>query len=317
MSLENKIVAVCIPVYNESSQISKVLDTIPDFVDHIIVVDDGSADDTKQKVKLKASSDKRIVLVIHQENQGVGAGIESGYRKSLEFSPDIVCVMAGDQQCNPNDLIKLCKPIIDGRADYTKINRLANPNFMKLVPRVRLVGNTILSLLTRFSTGYWSITDSQGGYTAAHVSVIQYLVQVGLYPRYGVPNDILSKLSYYQFKVIDVPSQPIYYVGDRSKLVPHKVAIPIFYLILRGFFKRIFFYNLFLNPTPVPFIYGLGFIMLGVGIPTSMLVVLQGVSGTVDVIDYISSLLLSLFGINLVILAVSIDISLSSLRSKN
>ena len=111
MYKENRI-AVVIPTYNEEKLISKTITTIPDFVDKIIVVDDNSNDDTFKIVKsLQKKYSKKLFIIKHEKNLGVGGAIKTGYKKSLEREMDSTAVMAGDAQMDPHQLSKLFDPI--------------------------------------------------------------------------------------------------------------------------------------------------------------------------------------------------------------
>src|SRR5713101_3860923 len=96
---EGKTVAVVVPAYNEEKLIDRVLETMPDFVDLIIVVDDASTDQTSAHVaSYRRCLSERLVLLSHAENQGVGAAIVTGYKQALMRKMEVVAVMAGDGQ---------------------------------------------------------------------------------------------------------------------------------------------------------------------------------------------------------------------------
>ena len=119
MYKKNRI-AVVIPVYNEEKLISKTVTTIPDYVDKIIVVDDKSKDNTLNIIKtFDKKFQKKLLILKHDKNQGVGESIKSGYKKSLELGMDITAVMAGDAQMDPDQLYRLLDPITEGKTDYT------------------------------------------------------------------------------------------------------------------------------------------------------------------------------------------------------
>ena len=159
--------AVVVPAHNEEKLIGQVLDTMPDFVDFIIVVDDASTDCTSDIVaSYHRRLADRLVLVRHTHNQGVGAAIVTGYKQALLRHSDVVAVMAGDGQMDPDDLVRLVAPIVRGEAEYVKGNRLFRGESWQMIPHTRYLGNAVLSLLTKIASGYWHIADSQSGYTA-------------------------------------------------------------------------------------------------------------------------------------------------------
>ena len=287
---KGKKIGVVIPAYNEETQIKGVLETIPTFVDKVIVVDDASNDNTFEVVLsyIKESGDKRIELIKHKQNQGEGGAIASGYKRAIELDLDAVAVMAGDGQMDPEDLPALLDPIVEDRADYTKGNRLFTGKAWEKIPKIRYLGNAFLSLLTKIASGYWHIADSQTGYTVINKKALQAIDWDKIYKRYGVPNDILIRLNIANMRVMDVPINPLYNVGERSKMKIHKVVLPITWLLIKGFFLRmwekyvirdfhplVFFYMTGLFLTPVGLLFGLYLIVVrltGHGVaPTSAL----------------------------------------------
>ena len=165
MYKERKI-AVVVPAYNEAQLIAKTVATIPDFIDIIIVVDDKSTDDTATIVEsLQRDYSDRVILIKHERNRGVGGAIKTGYEKALALDMDIIVVMGGDAQMDPNQLPKLLSPSIKGKADYAKGNRLEHPERLNML-WIRRFGNSILTLLTKIASGYWKIIDPENCYTA-------------------------------------------------------------------------------------------------------------------------------------------------------
>lgn len=229
--------AVVVPTFNEANQIRRVVDTMPDFVDLIIIVDDCSSDGTSLAVA--SLDDVRVLPIRHERNRGVGAAIETGYREAIERSCDLIAVMAGDGQMPADELAGLVSLVAAGKADYAKANRLAKVAAWRLVPPVRLLGNLGLSLGTQLASGYWGTWDSQSGYTVINRRAAKELVRLGIYPRYGCPNDILIKLGARRFRVVNVPSRPVYGVGEVSKLRVRKAMVTIPGILAKGFAWRL------------------------------------------------------------------------------
>jgi glycosyltransferase involved in cell wall biosynthesis len=232
-------IGVVIPCFNEAKQIGKVIETMPDFVDAMIVVDDCSRDNTLDAVKkLQKNSKRKIEIIEHKENSGVGAAISSGYIWCRENDIDIAVVMAGDAQMDPDDLPSLIDPVADGIADYAKGNRFITGEAFEKIPIVRYFGNSVLTLMTKVASGYWHVTDSQSGYTALGRRALNLLPIEKIYPRYGMPNDFLVTLNIYDMKVIDIPVNPLYGVGEKSSMVVHLAIPSLLYLMTRLFIKR-------------------------------------------------------------------------------
>ena len=261
MYREHKI-GVVVPAYNEEMLIGETLNNIPAYVDKIYVVDDGSTDKTVEVVREFAENDGRIILIRHEENKGVGAAIVSGYKKALEDGMDIVAVMAGDNQMDPAFLPSLLDPIIEGKADYAKGNRLLSPEYRRGMSKWRFFGNSILTFLTKMASGYWQLMDPQNGYTAISGQALERINLDLIYPWYGYCNDLLVKLNVYGFRVVDVP-HPARYGKEKSKIRYSKYIPKVSWLLLKDFFWRLKMKYVVLSFHPLVFFYLFG-IILGV-----------------------------------------------------
>jgi glycosyltransferase involved in cell wall biosynthesis len=253
-----KSIAVVIPAYNEELLISKVIDTMPDFVDRLVIVDDCSLDRTVATIKHLAISNKKIVLLEHLENQGVGAAIATGYKWARDNNIDVSAVMAADFQMDPNDLERIIEPVCSGKYGYSKGNRLFRGESWNMIPHYRYLGNSFLSLLTKIASGYWHIADSQSGYTAISLQALRGIGIDSIYPRYGMPNDVLIKLNIANFCVKDVSVRPVYNVGEVSGIRVRKVLFTIPWILFKGFWKRMLEKYVIRDFHPLVFFYGLG-----------------------------------------------------------
>jgi len=265
-----KTIAVVVPAYNEERLIAKTLRSIPSLVDKVIVVDDRSNDNTVKFVREVAEKDKRMILIEHEANQGVGWAIITGYKKAIEFDIDVTVVMAGDGQMDPRDLKNIVRPVAKGDVDYTKGNRLFQGDAWSMIPHYRYLGNSFLSLLTKIASGYWHIADSQTGYTAVSLNVLKKLNLDTIYKRYGMPNDMLIKLNQYDFRVRDVHVRPVYDVGEKSGIRLITVIPKISWLLFKGFWKRLFFKYVIKDFHPLVFFYILSFFLLISSIPLTI-----------------------------------------------
>lgn len=258
---KNKSVCVVVPAYNEETQIQKVVDTMPDFIDKIVIIDDCSKDKTVEEVKRLQELNDKVILIEHEGNQGVGGAIASGYKWARDNQFDAAVVMAGDAQMDPLDLPNLLDPVIEGRVDYSKGNRLLSGNAFNNIPKVRYFGNAVLSLLTKVASGYWHISDSQTGYTVINKKALQLIDWDKMYKRYGQPNDLLVKLNVYNLKVEDVVIKPVYNVGEVSGIKVRKVIFTISWLIIKLFFWRIKEKYIIRDFHPLVFFYSLGILL--------------------------------------------------------
>ena len=232
--LESARIAVVVPAFNEARWIVETVESMPAFVDHILVVDDASEDATSALAR--SVGDARVEGIRHAVNRGVGAAIVTGYRRARALGADVVAVMAGDGQMDPVDLPAVVLPIIRGEADYVKGNRLLHPGVFRAMPKARLAGTAVLAWLTRRAAGLPSLGDSQCGYTAISAGAIDALDLDAIWPRYGYPNDLLGALCRARLRVGEVVVRPVYR-GEASGLRAHHLAT-IGYLIGRVAYRR-------------------------------------------------------------------------------
>jgi glycosyltransferase involved in cell wall biosynthesis len=234
----NKKISVVIPAYNEEALINDTIASVPDCVDKIYVVNDCSTDGTAEIIQALGKENHRIIFINHECNKGVGAAIISGYKKALEDDMDIAVIMAGDNQMDPAFLQSFLDPIVGGRADYTKGNRLLAAESRRGMSRWRFFGNTMLTYLTKISSGYWQMMDPQNGYTAISRQALEQLDLDSVYPRYGYCNDILCKLNVHGLRVLDI-SHPAKYGNERSKIKYGSYIFKVSNLLLSDFLWRL------------------------------------------------------------------------------
>ncbi len=246
-------IAMIIPARNEEKLILKTLSKIPRSIDKIFVIDDGSTDQTKDIVKnYAAMTDPRVELLVHEENEGVGSAIITGYQQSYKENYDIFVVIGADAQMDMRDLPRLVQPLINNEADYVKGNRfiygkpLSKGNAFREMPKIRIFGNFMWSILTKISSGYRTIFDSQMGYTAMHRNVFSQINWSKARKGYGYPGDWLARFHVEKIRVQDVPVRAIYLKNERQSQI--KISKYLFYtsvLLLKAFSFR--FYHEYLN----------------------------------------------------------------------
>jgi glycosyltransferase involved in cell wall biosynthesis len=241
-------IAAVVPAYNEEKLIARVILTMPDFVDHIVVVDDKSSDHTSQAAR--ATSDPRVAVITHEVNTGVGGAIVSGHRKALDLGADVAVVMAGDAQMNPAYLPALLDPIVHEGYGFTKANRFFSTDSYQGMPPHRIFGNIVLSFLTKFASGYWHIFDPQNGYTATRRDVLLRLPLHRLAQRYSYENDVLINLNILRVPARDVPI-PAVYGDDVSSLRLRRAGPEISKLLLQGFWRRFFWKYVLQSFSPI------------------------------------------------------------------
>jgi glycosyltransferase involved in cell wall biosynthesis len=303
---EGKRVGVVVPAYDEEALIAATISGIPELVDRIVVVDDGSTDHTAERA-LEAG-DPRVEVLSHEQRGGVGAAILTGYRHALTDGLDVVVVMNGDNQMDPSDLPMLVEPVARGEVDYAKANRLATGQAWQLIPKTRFFGNAILSMLTKIASGYWHVADSQSGYTVVSRDMLERLDLDHVYTNYGFPNDMLVHLNVWNARVRDVPSRPIYGVGERSKMRYRHVVPRIAWLLVRGFFWRLWEKYVKRDFHPLVFFYVLGLIATATGVLLGLVVVGYRIAGySIPIATVVLVALLVISGLQFTLFAMWFD----------
>ncbi len=286
---QGKRISLVIPAYNESRLIGQTLKRVPALVDRIYVVDDHSPDNQNEVVLECAREDPRIELLVHKMNQGPGAAIISGYVQSSKDGYDIAVVVGGDNQMPLEEIEAFIKPIADGECDYTKGNRFLlshiEDTLMKM-PKTRLIGNILITALTKMASGYYKIMDVVDGYTAISKRAIDTVAWSRAWKHYGYPMDFLVRLNAFGFKVRDIPRTAIYLPGERqSQIKGLSYALKVSPMLIRGFFWRLRFKYLYRDFHPLVFFYLLGFLCLPAGFAYGLYLVVKqvilnvGVSG--------------------------------------
>lgn len=304
--LAGKRVAVVVPAYDEERLVAATLRGLPDFVDRVYVVDDGSRDRTAEEAL--AVGDPRVELIRHDANRGVGAAIVSGYRRALAEEIDVTCVMAADNQMDPRELRALAEPVARGEVEYAKANRLVSGEAWRVIPRTRYLGNAVLSLLTKIASGYWHVADSQAGYTALSLDALRRLDLDRLYPRYGFPNDLLVHLNVQSARVRDVPSRPVYGVGERSGIRLRSVVPRISWLLFKAFWWRLGQKYVIRDFHPLVFFYAFGVLMTLAGLALGALeVVLRLLGNEIPAATIVLVAVLLIAGLQLTLFAMWFD----------
>ncbi len=258
-------VAVVIPSYKVTRHIMDVLAAIGPECQRIFVVDD-ACPESSGKFVLEHNLDPRVTVLFHEQNQGVGGAVMTGYAAAVADGAEVIVKIDGDGQMNPALLDIFVQPILHGEADYTKGNRFYNLESLRSMPAVRLLGNAILSFLSKISTGYWNLFDPTNGYTAIHAAVAKHLPVNKISKRYFFETDILFRLNTLRACVLDVPMEAIY-ADETSHLKISKIITEFFYKHLRNTVKRIF-YNYYLRDMSLASIelpLGMAMILFGMG----------------------------------------------------
>jgi glycosyltransferase involved in cell wall biosynthesis len=290
---KEKRIGVVIPAYNEAEFVGDVIETVPEYVDRVYPVDDNSTDETWREITdaaARVNGDERlveadggweadrVVPLQHDRNRGVGAAIKTGYRRAASDDLDVVAVMNGDGQMDPEVLDRILTPVVEGRAGYAKGNRLLSADHWDGMPGWRLFGNFLLTYLTRIASGYWRTTDTQNGYTAISTDVIERLDLPSLYDEYGFLNDLLIRLNVHDVRIADVEMRAVY--GEEDSSIRYTQFVPrLSWLLLRGFLGRLT--NKYIvggvQPVVLPYLFGIvGGALLVLSLPLLLLGMADG-----------------------------------------
>ena len=237
--IQSLVIAVVIPSYEVKKHILALLTKIGPEVSLIYLVDDFCPEGSGKFVE-RLCDDPRVRIIYNQKNLGVGGAVIEGYLAAVKGGADIVVKVDGDGQMDPSLIPLFVSPIENGDADYTKGNRFYNLEGLKSMPKIRIFGNAILSLLAKFSTGYWSLFDPTNGYTAIHRNLINHLPLNKISKRYFFETDMLFRLYIQRAKVVDIPMDARY-CDEVSGLRISKIVGEFLIKHLKNFFKRIFY----------------------------------------------------------------------------
>lgn len=244
----NKKIAVIVPAYNEENLIKVTLDSMPDYIDDIIAINDCSKDGTLVIMRECVELDSRIVVINHEVNQGVGGAIKSGLSRFMNSDSDIMVIMAGDNQMDPRYLPSIIDPLILDKADIVKGNRLGR-DLSQGMSLWRLTGNILLTYLTKISTGYYHVNDPQNGYVGATKEAIGSMDFQSLYDGYVFENDFMVKANIAGLRMINA-NIPAKYDKEKSgiKYLPFIVKTSLF--LSKSFLFRIRYKYLNNKPNP-------------------------------------------------------------------
>ena len=260
---KDNLIHVVVPAYNEEAHVGAVLAGMPSCVDRVVVVDDCSTDGTARVVE--ACPDPRVTLLRTPHNLGVGGATVLGYRHALDAGATIVVKMDGDGQMPAEALPALLDAIIDRGADYAKGNRFLQRQLVHRMPAGRILGNVVLTFLTKLASGYWNVFDPQNGYTAARASALRVLPLDQLHEGFFFENDMLVRLNVHDFRVVDVPMAPVYHTEQSHLSIPAVMStFPA--LLVRRFFHRIVEKYVLRDFSPIALFLFLGLASLGFGI---------------------------------------------------
>lgn len=219
-----------IPAYNESKVIEHVIDGLKDRDLNIIVVDDGSSDKT-YKMASELLKNMNGFVYRHSLNRGVGAAIKTGIKVALTKKANIIVTFDADGQHDPDDILSLCIPIMNGEADVVNGYR----NFDEM-PVSKKLGNQIMNVITRVFYGI-GVNDSQSGFKAFSKNAAEVLE---INSRgFGVISEIMGEVKKHDLKLKEVPIKTIYTDYSMTKGTNLKVGLKILFRLIINLFKKV------------------------------------------------------------------------------
>lgn len=242
INLKSHRIAAVIPAYGVEKQIQGVLRDLPPYLKHIIVVDDASGDRTASLVSAAARRNRRLVLVRHATNQGVGAAVATGLRKARELGADIVVKIDGDGQMDMSYLPALLAPLVLGKADYAKGNRFRDFGALRKMPIIRRIGNMGLGFLAKAATGYWHLFDPTNGFVAIRADTLDQLPLDQIDRGYYFEISMLANLYLLGAVVQDIP-MPARYRDEVSNLAVERVLLEFPWKLLATGVRRVVMKN--------------------------------------------------------------------------
>jgi len=268
-------IAVVIPCFRVREQILQVLAGIGQDVGWIYVVDDACPQRTGDWVRSHCA-DPRVRVILHTENQGVGGATLTGYRHAMKSAADVIVKIDGDGQMDTALIGSISRPLLAGQADYAKGNRFHRLAFIRGMPWLRLIGNAVLSFMTKLSSGYWQIVDPTNGFTAIRRELLNELELDKIARRYFFESDLLYHLNQTRAVVIDVPMQARYNC-EPSNLRPMRVIAPFVLKHLHNTIRRLGYSYLVRGFSVASVELGLGAILFSAGSAFAALPIIVGI----------------------------------------
>ncbi len=274
---KKRIIGVSIPCYNEEDFIGKTLEGLPDFLDKIYVIDDASQDKTARIIADYAKKDERIKLLKNKKNMGNGFSVVSGFKQAINDGCDIVCIVAGDNQCRLEYLAGLVDEVVADNCDYAKANRFVNLQELKQMPRFRKLGNIFMSFINKFATGYYSVFDPLNSYSATRVSTLKKMDLDSISHRYDFENSFMLHLYLASARIKDIPV-PARYEGEQSDIKLLSYIPQTSKTLLVSFFKRIYYRYILFSLHPIALFMISGLLLFLFGLAVGLVIIVRSVN---------------------------------------
>mgnify|MGYP000383300025 CR=1 FL=1 len=214
----------------------------------------------------EAETAGKVTRLRHRENRGAGGAIKTGYLEALARGVDVVVTIDGDGQMDASQMSTVLDPVVTGQAGYAKGNRFADVDVVREMPPFRLVGNLLLTALTRISSGYWGLSDPQNGFTAISRDALRRTDIATMWEYYGYMNQLVARLNAAGVRVADVP-MPTTYSDEISDIEYPQYIRRVSTLLLVSFGRRVWTKYSHPRALPVP----VGYVAGGLLVATTLL----------------------------------------------
>lgn len=224
---------VVIPAYNEERFIGSVVLKARQYVETVIVVDDGSSDSTREIAAAAGA-----IVVAHDQNSGKGRALNTGFSKAREYDPEVVVTLDGDWQHMPEQIDQIAAPILSGDADIVVGSRYLSSE--SVVPAARVLGHWGFNALTNILSGV-TLTDSQSGYRAFSPRAV---AELSFSSRsFSVESEMQFLAHTHEYKVVEVPIVIRYDDKPKRSVLKHGFTVLDGLLVLVVQHRPLFFFS--------------------------------------------------------------------------
>src|SRR3989442_3285355 len=301
-------IAVVVPCYNVEDHIIEVVETIPDYVSDVVLVNDGSNDGTEELINLATRG--RVFGIHLLQNRGVGEAMLTGFARAAEMGADVLVKMDGDGQMDPRYLPLLVEPLLLVKADYAKGNRFRSALLPSEIPIIRRLGNAVLSFLNKSASVYWNVFDPTNGYIAMRREIIETLPANWIHPRFFYESSMLIALGIMGAVVLDVPITARYGL-EKSNLRVSRALFEFPILMSMCLIRRIWFQKILHSLTVEALLAIFGFLFFFAGLAYGLyeftqFTLIRNTPSPPGIV--MGAALLMLFGFQMVLNAILLDI---------
>jgi glycosyltransferase involved in cell wall biosynthesis len=263
---KNTKVAVVIPAYNEELLIKRTIDELPSSVDYLIAVNDASTDSTPEILHDLQRHAPRLHVLDNTKNGGVGFSLKRGFMYALEHTDaEAIGIVSGDSQCDPNSIEPMLDEFLERPVEYVKGSRFFQREALTSMPSYRRLGNIVVSLLTKFATGYYSVSDTTMGFGFLRRRTLQQIHMDLVGDRYDYETSMLVALSIAEARIRDFPVPAIY--GEETSTINFwGTLLRVLRVLWVGFWRRVYYKYVLFSFHPIALFLLGGFVFTSIGV---------------------------------------------------